>query len=611
MPATADRTRPQKASRASAAVSGGWWGDGPPPTEQWPGVTIRIDDGGGRYRFDAPAADRVCAFFPRFCSHSKGAFAGQSFGLLPYQVQLILRPLFGWVRASDGLRRFQKAYIEIPKKNGKTQLIAGLALYMLLADNEPGAEVYVAAADREQARILFAAAKAMVEAHPSLQKRCIVYRNQIVRSDDPTAFFQVLSSEAATKHGPNIHCLIMDELHAQPDRELFETLTRGIIARRQPLILLITTAGDDDESICFEEYDYAKRVLSGTIQDERHLPVIFEAGPQEDWSSPEVLARVNPGVGATIQLEALLASAQEAKNEPRKRNDHKRYHTNQWTNQATSWIPLEWWDACDEPMPSDEELRTYLCAIGIDMAQKIDLASISAVFRLPLKTSTPAPQIETATETETGAIETRVHTLNYRIVILPAFWLPADTLSERVKQDNIRYDVYRDQGLLRVTDGAIIDFDAMLRYVKHPDNRTTPMDLVTRFPLAAQAEIGYDPAFATELAVQLRDRCGFQDKTVEVLNNYKHISEACQVFEALVKAKRVIHGGHKLLRWNVENVEVKTDDAGRIRPVKPRKQTKRIDGVVAALMALSRLMAAGEPGDSAAAKDFAERGLFL
>src|SRR5678815_4011800 len=139
--------------------------------------------------------------------------------------------------------------------------------YMLLADGEPGAEVYVAAADRDQARILFSAAKAMVEANPQLAKRCVVYRNQIVRADDPSAFFQVLSAEAATKHGPNIHCLIIDELHAQPDRELFETLTRGVVARRQPLILLITTGGDDDESICYEEYDYARRVLSGAIED--------------------------------------------------------------------------------------------------------------------------------------------------------------------------------------------------------------------------------------------------------------------------------------------------------------------------------------------------------
>ena len=566
-----------------------WWGVGAPPTERWPGVTISIDECGGKYRFDAKAADRVCDFFPRFCSHSKGQFAGQKFDLLEYQIQLILRPLFGWVKADDGLRRFQKAYIEIPKKNGKTQLIAGLALYMLLADNEPGAEVYVAAADRDQARILFAAAKAMVEAHPQLKKRCVVYRNQIVRSDDPTAFFQVLSSEAATKHGPNIHCLIIDELHAQPDRELYETLTRGVVARRQPLIIEITTAGDDDESICFEEYEYAKRLLSGAGVDERFLPVIFDTRDEDDWQDPAVWERVNPGLGTTIQRSTFEGLATEAKNEPRKRNDFLRFHLNKWTNQATAWIPVEWWDACATPMPSDEELRAYQVSIGIDMAQKIDLASVAAVFRLPLPDA-QAMEIETRVEELGGAIKAQTHLLNYQIAILPMFWLPAVTLRDRVQGDNVRYDIYRDQGLLRVTDGAIIDFDAMLRYIKHPDGRTVPEDLATRFPLVNEAEIGYDPAFATELAVQLRDRCGYAEKTFEVLQNYKHLSEACQVFEALVRAKRVIHGGNRLLRWNLENVAIKTDDAGRIRPVKPKRATKRIDGIVAAIIALSLLI---------------------
>jgi phage terminase large subunit-like protein len=316
-----------------------WWGDGAPPAERWPGVTIPVDDVGGRYRFDPALADRACDWFPRFCSHAKGAHAGARFDLLDYQRALILRPIFGWVR-EDGTRRFRKAYIEIPKKNGKTQLVAGLALYMLLGDREPGAEVYVAAADREQARILFDAAKLMVDANPQLKKRLIVLRNEIRRVDDPSAVFKVLSAEAATKHGPNIHCLIIDELHAQPDRELFETLTRGVIARRQPLILLITTAGDDDESIC--------------------------------------------------------------------------------------------------------------------------------------------------------------------------------------------------------------------------------------------------PAFATDLATKLRDSAGLN--ILEVLQNYKMLSEPAQVIEALIKGQRFAHDGHRLYRWNWQNAAVKTDDAGRIRPVKPKRASKRIDGAVATIM---------------------------
>ena len=580
------KPRAPRRPAAAAPAAGGWWGDGPPPTETWPGVTIAIDDCAGKYRFDAAKADRVCAWFPRYCSHGKGAFAGQKFELLPYQTQLILRPLFGWVRTDDELRRFRKAFIEIPKKQGKTQLVAGLGLYMLLADNEPGAEVYVAAADREQARILFNAAKAMVEANPALSSRLIVYRNAIVRKDDASAFFQVLSAEAATKHGPNIHCLIIDELHAQPDRELFETLTRGVIARRQPLILLITTAGDDEESICFEEYDYARGVLSGTITDEQHLPVIFEAKPEDDFQDPAVWRRVNPGLGVTVTEEAIRGFATEAANEPRKRNDFLRYHLNRWVNQSTAWIPVDWWDACNQPMPSDQDLRQYPCVLGVDMSQKIDLTAASLVFMMPLPDkAAKAEAIEVSTEDEQGAIVKRRHSLNYQIAILPKFWLPEATLLERVQQDKVRYDIYEDAGELETTEGVTIDPDAIVTYVK--DDRGRGQDLVTRFPMLKQGRIGYDPAFATVIGQRLSEM-GLT--TVEVLQGYKYLSEACMVLEALIKAGRVIHGGHRLLRSHVENVAVRKDDAGRIKPVKPKKSTKRIDGIVSVLIALSQLM---------------------
>jgi phage terminase large subunit-like protein len=564
-------------SLADPAVA--WWGAGDPPTERWPGVTIPIDDKGGRYRFDAALADRVCDFFPRYCSHSKGEFAGKQFALLDYQTALILRPLFGWVR-QDGTRRFRKAYIEIPKKNGKTQLIGGLALYMLLGDSEPGAEVYVAAADRDQARILFKAAVAMVEASPALSKRLVVYRNQIVRKDDPTAFFQVLSAEAATKHGPNIHCLIMDELHAQPNRELFETLTRGVVARRQPLILLITTPGDDDESICYEEYDYAKRVLSGTIEDEQHLPVIFESTPEDDFLDPAVWARVNPAYGVTVSTDALGGFAREAANEPRKRNDFLRFHLNRWVNSATAWIPVEWWDACEEPLPSPAELAKCQCVFGIDMAQKIDLMAGVGLFRLPLASGEQALSVESAVVDEQTKKPFKVkRSLDYRIAIVPMFFLPEETLRERVKQDGVRYDLYAADGLLRQVDGAIMGAAPMVNYVRD--------EFLVTYPLAKKGEVAFDPAFATDVALALRDDVGLN--VVEVRQNY-NLSEACHAFEALVKAKRVVHGGNKLLRWCVENVAVKTDDAGRVRMVKPKKQTKRIDGVVATVTALSRLM---------------------
>ncbi len=570
MPSSA-RPRSAKPSAGSPVSAGGWWGDGPPPTDRWPGVTLPLDDGGGRYRFDAEQADRVCGFFPRFCSHSKGAFAGQSFALLDYQVQLILRPLFGWIRVSDGHRRFQKAYIQIPKKNGKTQLIAGLALYMLLCDNEPGAEVYVAAADREQARILFAAAKAMVEANPKLASRLVVYRNSIVRADDATAFFQVLSSEAATKHGPNIHCLIIDELHAQPDRELFETLTRGVVARRQPLILEITTAGDDEESICHEEYDYAKRILSGVVEDERFLPVIFEATDKDDWQAPATWDRVNPGLGITITRETFQGFAREAANEPRKRNDFLRYHLNRWVNQAVAWIPLEWWDA--SAVAALEGLEELPCAAGLDMAQKIDLAAFVVAFRRRLAAPITVPTGDQAVEP--SAVP---RSLNYSVALVPFFWIPEATMFEREREDRVPYSQWMASGLLTVTEGDTIDYDRIFRDITEK--------IVPRFPKLKGGEIGFDPAFATDIAQKLA-AAGLT--MIEVLQNYKHLSEPCYLFEGLLKAKRIEHDGHRVLRSHVANVAVKRDDAGRIRPVKPRQSRKRIDGVVASLMGLKLL----------------------
>ena len=562
-----------------------WWGTGAPPTDRWPGVTIPIDDVDGKYRFDVALADRACDWFPRFCSHSKGEFAGKKFDLLDYQSQLILRPLFGWVRASDGLRRFRKAYIQIPKKNGKTQIIAGLGLYMLLADGEPGAEVYVAAADREQARILFRAAVSMVESNSALSKRLQVYRNSIVRKDDPTAFFQVLSAEAATKHGPNIHCLIIDELHAQPDRELFETLTRGVIARRQPLILLITTAGDDDESICYEERDYAMRVLSGTIQDEAHLPVVFEADKDADFTDPAVWAQVNPGLGITIKTDALEVFAREAANEPRKRNDFLRFHLNRWVNSATAWIPVEWWDACDDTKGDylawldqrTPELVGLPVAAGLDLAQKWDLAAFVLAFRH--RVTTPAIAVEAVGE-EGGQVVTKTIDLNYRITLVPFFWLPEATMQEHEKE-GVPYGLWRDAGLLTVTDGATIDYTRIYADI------TTK--IIPMFPRLKQGTIGYDPAFATDIATELRDRAGL--KVFEVLQNYTHLSEVCHVFEALVKARLVSHGQHRILRNHIEHVAVKQDDAKRLRPVKPKKAGKHIDGVVGALMATKMLAA--------------------
>lgn len=573
-----------------------WWGVGAPPLEVWPGVTIdcpgvwssrnaRWESHEGRYFFDAAIADTACSFYPDLLRHHIGEFVGKPFELLEYQSKLMTRPIFGWKRAEDGLRRFRKMFGFLPKGAGKSPWAAGAGIFLARCDGEAAAEVYAVANDRQQARTVHDNAKIMIEQAPLLEEGCEILKDSIYWRDS-RSMYMVLSSDASTAHGKRPHGVIFDEIHGQRNRDLYEALKKSMIKRRQPLMLIITHAGTDDEGICYEEYEYAKSVLSGTNPDETCLPVIFEMQPSEDWTDPAVHRRVNPGYGITVKADAIANECLEAKSEPRKQNDFKRFHGNVWTNQATAWLPIEWWDACDKPVPADDELNKWPCAVGIDMAQKIDLAAGMTVFKLPLDEAAD-DTIDVLAEEPSGAIVTRTLSLDYQIAIVSNFWMPEETLRERVRQDGMPYDIWASAKppLLHTVDGAIIGAEPIVNFFA--GTPTTP-GLVKRFPRLKGSEFAYDPAFATDVALGLRDRHHLT--VVEVLQTYKGLSEACQVLMALVKAGRVRHGGHRLLRQNMENVAIKTDDAGRIRPVKPRKATKRIDGVVGVLLALTRLM---------------------
>jgi phage terminase large subunit-like protein len=559
-----------------------WWGRGPAPSDRWPGVTIpfnaswstlrrRWETHGGRYYFDPIKADRAESFFPLFLEHHIGSFAGQPFVLRPDQALLIVRPAFGWRRTADGLRRIRKIFAFCPKGYGKSPLGAGLGIYLARYDGEPAAEVYAVAADRNQARTVHDNAKVMIENSPALLEGCEIVKNAITW---PGLYsrYTVLSSDASTAHGLRPHGVIFDELHAQKNRDLFEALRKSMSKRDQPLLVIITHAGDDDEGICYEEYDLAKRVLSGNAADlETTLPVIFEAAKGEHWDDPAIWKRVNPGHGITIRHDDIAEEAREASAEPRKRNDFERYHLNRWTNQATAWILLEWWDACEGPL-EDATLETLECCAGLDLAQKWDLAAFVVVFRRYLSDATA---IDVAIkDDETGVATTVRVALNYELFLRPYFWIPEDTLRLHERQDGVPYGVWRDAGLVTATEGTVID------YARIYEDITTR--IVPKYPKLKEGTIGYDPAFATDLATKLRDLAGLQ--VVEVLQNYKMISEPAQIVEALIKGHRITHDGHRVLRWNWENIGVKTDDAGRIRPVKPRNPAKRIDGAVAVLL---------------------------
>lgn len=588
--------------RRAARPPSNWWGDGPPPWERWPGASLRLDDAGGRYRFDAAAADQACEFFPTYLRHVKGDFAGQPFELLPWQRDLIVRPLFGWKRA-DGMRRFRKAFLEVGKKNGKSGLASGMGLLLAFGDDEPGAEVYAAAADRDQARIVFGDAAVMARENPKFLKDAdiTVLRNAIVQTATNSTF-KAVSSEVGTKHGFNVHGLIFDEFHTQRTRDLYDTLYKGTSARRQPVVFLITTAGDDRESICYEEYEYAKKVLGGVIADEQYLPVIFESDPEADWTDERTWHASNPSLGVTKFVEYMRAECAAAQAEPRKRNSFLRLELNIWTESRTVWIAPEAWEACRRTEPA-EDLAGLPCCAGMDLSASADLTAVVLAFRRrdsarPAETlvvelppgaatppSVPGPVAPNGTA-PTPKVEHRL-VLDYEVELVPYFFLPREVLHERARKDRVPYDVWAREGWLRVTEGNVVDYAEVYRFLLE--------EVRPRFKGLAQ--VGYDPWNANHLASSLA-AAGLP--MVEVRQGYASLSGPSKLFEALVRSRRIRHDGNLVMRYCVANCEVASDPAGNIKPVKPggiAQGTRRIDGVVAAVTALSRLMVLPErPG---------------
>lgn len=454
-------------------------------------------------------------------------------------------------------------------------LISGIGLYVLHCDDEPGAEVVGAAKDRKQAGIVFNVARDMNEGSAELSARSETYRKSIVIPSTRSSF-TVVSRDVGGQHGPNIHALLFDEFHTQPNRDLYDTLAKGTIARRQPLTILITTAGDDDDSICYEEWEYSRHVIQGVRENERYLPVLFEATEEDDWRDPETWRKVNPSIGVTVQEEDFADEVARAEIEPRRQGAFKRLHLNMWTRTTEVWIPIEWWNACP-PISPEDQLAARPVAAGIDLSSTTDLTACVLTFRLP---SSDAQDIEVEdVEVDPSAPEAaptkRVLSINYDLALVPYLWMPEDRLHERSKEDGIDYGVWVREGHLRTTPGSVVDYDVIYR--------TIVDEIAPRYNVK---RIGYDPWNATQFALQL-EKAGFE--MVEVRQGARTLSAPCKVLHALVKAGRVHHNGNAAMTWCVANTSVKEDENENIRPVKTRKK-KRIDGVVGAVTALSQLL---------------------
>ncbi|HEL0548238.1 TPA: terminase large subunit [Streptococcus equi subsp. zooepidemicus] len=499
--------------------------------------------------YDEEAADFAVMFIEQLC-HTKGTWAGKKFKLLDWQSQII-RDLFG-VLKPNGYRQFNTAYIEIPKKNGKSELAAAVALLLCCGDGEQRAEIYGCAADRGQATIVFDVAADMVRMCPALNKRCKILTSQKRILFTPTnSFYQVLSAEAYSKHGFNIHGVVFDELHTQPNRKLFDVMTKGSgDARMQPLYFLITTAGTDTNSICFETHQKAKDILEGRKIDPTFYPVIYGAGENEDWTDPKVWLKSNPSLGETIGMDKVQAACESAKQNPGEENSFRQLRLNQWVKQAVRWMPMEKWDACAVPV-NEEMLEGRVCYGGLDLSSTTDLTSFCLVF---------PPEDE-----------------EEPYYVLPYFWVPEDTLDLRVKRDHVPYDVWNRQGYLETTEGNVVHYGYIEKFIERLGEKFNIRD------------IAFDRWGATQMSQDL-ENMGFT--VVPMGQGFASMSPPTKELMKLTLEKKIAHGGHPVLRWNMDNIFIRTDPAGNIKADKA-KSTEKIDGAIAMIMALDRAIRCG------------------
>ena len=525
-------------------------------------VTSRKPKGPDGYWFDQAAADRACSFFPDVLRHAKGKWAGQPFKLEKWQQQIV-GDLFGW-RRDDGTRRYRTAYIEIPRKSGKSTLCSGLALYLLTADGEAGAEVYSAAADRDQAAIVFDTAKRMVESSQFLSDRIETFRRSMVYASTASSY-KVLSADAHTKHGQNPHAIIFDELHTQQTRELWDTLQTGKGARTQPLTVAITTAGFDFESICREVYEYARGIRDGLIEDPSFYACIFEAEEDDDWTDPKIWAKANPNLGVSVSEEFLREEMKKAQHSLAYQNTFRRLYLDQWTRQRDRFIDLSAWDACDGEVDR-EALKGRRCYAGLDLANTTDLNALVLVFE----------------PDEDDVLD-----------VLPFFWVPEDRMRERVERDRVPYDAWVRAGFIETTPGNVADHRTIQRKI---------CELRDEFEIA---EIAFDRWGSVQIAAGLQDE-GFTMASFG--QGFASMAGPTKELLKLIIGKKLRHGGNPVLRWQADNLVVKQDEAGNVKPDKARS-SERIDGMVALVMALDRTLRHEAEPDGPSV--YEERGAFV
>lgn len=497
------------------------------------------------YEFVADKGARVCRFI-ELLPHTKGRWAAkkESVRLEPWQCFLVV-VLFGWLRKNNGKRRFRTAYWEIPRKNGKSLLAAGIGCYMLAADGEFGAEVYSGATTEKQAWEVFKPAKLMMQRSEAIRARLGVEVNAktLTRSADASKFEPIIGNPG---DGASPSCAIVDEYHEHDTPALYDTMETGMGAREQPLMLVITTAGTNIAGPCHEKHDEVCKVLDGVIENDELMGCVFGIDAEDDWADPKVLIKANPNYGVSVDADFLLAQQRQAMQNPIQQAKFKTKHLNVWTSVLSGVMNMQQWTLCGDPMLDEDELAGCDCWIALDLASKSDLCSEQRLYR-------------------------RDSHGKAHYYLFGRYWLPEEAIAEP-GPNHAHYLKWVNQGILTQTDGATVDFEMITEQVIEDCKKLNPIEAI------------FDPFNAVQM-MQSVMREGIE--AVEFIQTPQNFAVPLDELTTAVKDNRFHHDGNPMTSWCMSNMVARPAKKGLVSPVK-QKPHQKIDGAIAAVMALSR-----------------------
>lgn len=506
---------------------------------------IAIDKG---WYLDIPAGERAVHFIQKL-KHTKGRWAGLPLLLEPWQMFIVFN-IFGWKKA-NGTRRFRYVYVEVARKNGKTALAAGIALYMLYAEKEPRAEVYSVATVKDQAKLCFQDAVEIVK-HTALAQRIKVFRDSILY-EQMGAYFKPLSSDDGIHDGYSPYGAIVDEYHAHKDNGMMDVMRSGMGARSQPLMFIITTAGFNKNYPCYAYRKNAKNIIAGVVEDDSLFAMIFEIDEDDDWKDPRCWCKANPNLGVSVDVEFLEGEVKDAQNRADAVRNVKTKHLNMWVDAEDTWVVDEKW--MESSVTEDDSMLEGMdCWGGLDLSNVSDITAFVLLFK----------------DTEG------------RLYVKPYFWIPEEKYNEKIRKENVFYAEWVSQGYVRLTPGDVTDYDFIQADI---------------YKLAQQyniKSIAYDRWNSSQTVINMQN---------EGLNmspfgqGYGSMSTPTKEWEKMVLLKNLEHFKNPVLRWMMASVALMKDPAGNIKPDK-RKSSQKIDGVVAGIMALGEMMTAMAGMDS-------------